>query len=210
MVAPQLQQPGARDAARSDHRLCLHGIARHLDRSDGHLTRMSHEHPAARRCMSLPAAALTGAFPVRSAVFWGRIIEVTGRGSGTVTGRIVVIIQRKRLRRIERFVSRLLGGRPTLRRPLDLMMSAVWELSDGSRNFEQICSILDELFAEQVAPVEARTAAALEALARNGCLDVLTRPFAGDWDTGPGVDPDGDLIEVPEWLDCLAAVFQEE
>jgi len=89
------------------------------------------------------------------------------------------------------------------------MMSAVWELADGTRTFERLCLDLDSIFKEEISPVEARTAAAIEALARIGCMEVLTQPFDGNWNTSPGVNPEGDPIEAPSWL-RTTAIDQEE
>jgi hypothetical protein len=162
--------------------------------------------------MSLPTAALAGTYPVRSAVYWGRYPKnESNHSSKPVTGRRVIIIQFKKFRRLERIASKILGGRNTLRRPLDEMMSAVWELADGSRTFEEICTILDALFEEDVAPVKARTGAAVELLARNGCIEVLTRPFGGAWNIGPGLEHGNeDKISPPEWLDVAEHYFERK
>ena len=172
---------------------------------------MSHERVVLRPTMTLPTAALAGTYPVRAKVYWGRHPRTDSDSmSMPVTGRRVVIIQLKQFRRLERLASKILGGRSTLRRPLDEMMSAVWELSDGSRTFEEICINLDELFEEEVAPVEARTAAAIELLARTGSIEVLTRPFGGTWNTGPGLQPDEENeIIPPDWLDVDEYLFDQ-
>ena len=144
---------------------------------------------------------LSKTHPVRMPVWWGR------RGAAGphpdlpgVSGRYVMIRHRKNFRRFEGLLARLFRAPKELRRPLDDMNSLLWELCDGERSFEQICDILDETFHERIAPVKERTTASLERLSRIGLIGLSHTPFEGDWDTGPGIDPSGELDAPPESL----------
>ena len=152
--------------------------------------------------MSAEETPFTGTYPVRLPIWWGY------RGSAgphpdieDVSGRIVVIRLPKTLKRLDRWMMRVFGGSREIRRPLDALNSLLWELSDGSRTFEEICSHLDATFAEDIAPVRARTQAAILQMASLGYMTCLTDAFTGKWDIKPGVDPSGELPELPQDAD---------
>ena len=140
-----------------------------------------------------------GTYPVRLPIWWGY------RGSpgphpdiDDVSGRTVVLRLPKKLKRLDRWMLRVFGGSPEIRRPLDALNSLLWELSDGSRTFEEICSHLDATFAEDVAPVRARSQAAILQMASLGYMTCLSEPFTGKWSIEPGKDPSGELPELPQ------------
>ena len=93
-------------------------------------------------------------YPCRLPVWWGRHgeVEKDPMKSG-VSGRLVVLRIPKQFRRFEGVLARLLKAPKEIRRPLDRMNSMLWELCDGSRTFVEICSVLDEVFKEEIAPV---------------------------------------------------------
>ena len=82
-----------------------------------------------------------------------------------------------------------------LRRPLDDMNSLLWELCDGTRDFGEICDLLDTTFHERISPVKERTAAAITRLNQLGLIGLSNKPFDGEWECGPGMDPSGELEE---------------
>ena len=103
-------------------------------------------------------------YPTRCPVWWARrgLVELNINESG-VTGRLVVIrIWKESIESgfvgrffqfFERIMFKITKGPKELRRTLDDMNSLLWELSDGSRNFSEICKIMDEVFAEHISPV---------------------------------------------------------
>ena len=128
---------------------------------------------------------LEGAYPVRLPVWWGR------RGAAGphpelkgVTGRFIVIRHPKKFKRFEG-VLKLLRAPKELRRPLDDMNSLLWELCDGTRNFEEICSYLDSTFHERISPVKDRTAAAITRLNQLGLIGLSQELIDGEWECGP-------------------------
>ncbi|CAI8210681.1 MAG: Uncharacterised protein [Methanobacteriota archaeon] len=146
-------------------------------------------------------------YPTRCPVWWARrgLVEIKTNETG-VTGRLVVIRiwkennQRKGLGKffnyLEKILFKMTKGPRDLRRPLDDMNSLLWELCDGSRNFSQICKIMDEVFTEHISPVEERTAIALRQFESLGFLIILKQKFDKSWPNGPGVqDPNNPLPE---------------
>ena len=137
-------------------------------------------------------------YPTRTPVWWARrgLIELKNEHPG-VTGRLVLIRIWKEFpktkgiakifQKLERIMFKLTNGPRVLRRPLDDMNSLLWELSDGSRTFEEICEILDDVFAEHINPVKERTAIALKQLESLGFLVMLKNKFDNGWPNGPGV-----------------------
>ena len=150
---------------------------------------------------------LSGAYPVRLPVWWGR------RGAAgphpelpEITGRFIVIRHPKKFRRFEGLLARMFRAPKELRRPLDDMNSLLWELCDGTRSFEEICDLMDSTFNERIAPVAERTTAALTRFNQLGLIGLSKRPFDGEWERGPGFDPSGELAPPDEklnleWLD---------
>jgi len=141
---------------------------------------------------------LEGSFPVRLPVWWGR------RGAAGphpdlegVTGRFIVIRHPKKFKRFEGLLAKIMRAPKELRRPLDDMNSLLWELCDGSRTFDEICMLLDSTFHERIAPVKDRTAAAITRLNQLGLIGLSHKRFDGEWDSGPGIDPSGEL-EAPD------------
>jgi hypothetical protein len=98
-------------------------------------------------------------------------------------------------------IAKLLRAPSELRRPLDDLNSLLWELCDGYRTFEEICTILDTTFHERISPVVERTSAAIEKLSSLGYIGLSNHPFKGNWSTGPGIDPSGLLDEPSDKLD---------
>ncbi|MDP6900211.1 MAG: hypothetical protein QGF94_05190 [Candidatus Thalassarchaeaceae archaeon] len=145
---------------------------------------------------------LSGTYPVRMPVWWAR------RGASGphpslpgISGRYVVLRHPKIFRRFEGMIAKLLRAPSELRRPLDDLNSLLWELCDGYRTFEEICTILDTTFHERISPVVERTSAAIEKLSSLGYIGLSNHPFKGNWSTGPGIDPSGLLDEPSDKLD---------
>ena len=107
-----------------------------------------------------------------------------------MSGRRVILRIPKQFGRIEGWFANLLRAPREIRRPLDQMNSLLWELSDGSRTFGEICSVMDEVFREEIAPVMQRTAAAIGLFQRNNLALMLEEPLNRRWTVGPGQTPE--------------------
>jgi hypothetical protein len=133
---------------------------------------------------------LASTYPTRLPVWWGRegVAGVSPDKAGT-TGRKVVLRFEKKFGKLEKIVFKFLGGTKEMKRSLDNLNSMLWELSDGSRTFAEICTIMDSLFHEKVAPVQDRTALGLNQFQQLGVLAIMKAKFDQGWPTGPGVIP---------------------
>jgi hypothetical protein len=130
-------------------------------------------------------------FPCRTPVWWARHGEVAkDPGLPGVTGRKIALRIPKTFGRIEGFFAKLLRAPKEVRRPLDTMNSMVWELADGSRTFAEVCTVLDVLFAEDIAPVLHRTAAAISVFQQQNLMLMLDEPLNRRWLVGPGCVPE--------------------
>jgi hypothetical protein len=142
---------------------------------------------------------LAGKHPCRAPVWWARHGDVQkDPGQPGVSGRKVVLRIPKSFGRIESVFARLLRAPKEVRRPLDTMNSMVWELADGSRTFSEICHVLNELFAEDIAPVVHRTAAAIAVFQNQNLMLMLDEPLGQRWSVGPGRVPDHQSLEDPD------------
>lgn len=129
-------------------------------------------------------------------MWWARVgSEERNPGTVGVSGRIVVLRIEKRFNRFERWLARWFRAPSEVRRPFDRMNSMLWELCDGSRTFLEVCTVLNDVFAEGVAPVVSRTAMALAQLQRNNLLLMLDEPLNGRWRIGPGLTPDHQSLD---------------
>ena len=112
--------------------------------------------------------------PIRLPVDWeyrgdaGVHPEIEG-----ITGRQVVLLIEKRFTRFERLLARILKAPKVVRRTMHSTQSMLWELMDGKRNFSEICTIMDSLYHEQIAPVDDRMKAYLEVFVRLNVATVL-------------------------------------
>ncbi|HJM87292.1 MAG TPA: PqqD family protein [Candidatus Thalassarchaeaceae archaeon] len=145
-------------------------------------------------------STLSGAYPVRAPVWWGRRGEAFLQTElPGVSGRFVVLIHSKSFRRVEKLLAKILRAPRELRRPLDDMNSLLWELCDGHRTFEEIVVLMDEMFDEKVAPANERTESALRQLGERGFILFSRTEFEDAWPTGPGIDPEG-VIQPKEGI----------
>lgn len=112
--------------------------------------------------------------PIRLPVDWeyrgdaGIHPEIEG-----ITGRQVVLLIEKRFTRFERLLAKILKAPKVVRRTMHSTQSMLWELMDGKRNFSEICTIMDSLYHEQIAPVDDRMKAYLEVFVRLNVATVL-------------------------------------
>ena len=112
--------------------------------------------------------------PIRLPVDWeyrgdaGVHPEIEG-----ITGRQVVLLIEKRFTRFEKLLARILKAPKVVRRTMHSTQSMLWELMDGKRNFSEICTIMDSLYHEQIAPVDDRMKAYLEVFVRLNVATVL-------------------------------------
>ena len=112
--------------------------------------------------------------PIRLPVDWeyrgdaGVHPEIEG-----ITGRQVVLLIEKRFTRFEKLLARILKAPKVVRRTMHSTQSMLWELMDGKRNFSEICTIMDSIYHEQIAPVDDRMKAYLEVFVRLNVATVL-------------------------------------
>lgn len=136
-------------------------------------------------------------------MWWARVgSEERNPGTVGVSGRLVVLRIEKKFNRFERWLARWFRAPREVRRPLDRMNSMLWELCDGSRTFLEVCTVLNDVFAEDVAPVVSRTAMALAQLQRNNLLLMLDEPLNGRWSIGPGLTPEHQSLDPRADLDA--------
>ena len=141
-------------------------------------------------------------YPTRTPVWWARIgTSEKSINSVGVSGRRVVLRIEKRFNRFERILAKWFRAPKEIRRPLDSMNSMLWELCDGSRNFADICRIMDEVFNEDVSPVVSRAAMAMGLFQRNNLLLMLEEPLEGRWRIGPGQTPEQQRLDEKRMLD---------
>ncbi|MEC7625928.1 MAG: hypothetical protein VX422_03180 [Candidatus Thermoplasmatota archaeon] len=139
-------------------------------------------------------------YPCRTPVWWARTGNVEkDPGLPGVSGRQVVLRIPKQFGRIEGWFAKVLRAPREVRRPLDPMNSMLWELCDGSRTFGEVCSIMNDLYHENIAPVIQRTAAAIHLLQQNNLALVLDEPLNQRWNIGPGRVPAHQVLsDLPE------------
>ncbi|MBT61509.1 MAG: hypothetical protein CMA63_08190 [Euryarchaeota archaeon] len=132
----------------------------------------------------------SGTYPCRVPVWWGRFSEPGPHPQlDGVTGKLVLLRIEKRFNRFERLLAKLFRAPREVRRPLDRLNSMLWELCDGTREFEEVCRHMDATFNEEMAPVVDRTYTGIEALRTRNLMTVLREPYARKWNTGPGIVP---------------------
>ena len=142
---------------------------------------------------------LSNQYPCRTPVWWARVGVVQKNPSlRGVSGRNIVMRIPKQFGRIEGWFASVLRAPREVRRPLDTMNSMLWELCDGSRTFGEVCSIMNDIFHEEIAPVMQRTATAIGLLQRNNLMLMLDEPLNGRWIIGPGRTPEHQVLgELP-------------
>ncbi len=139
-------------------------------------------------------------YPCRAPVWWARvgIVEKNPSLRG-VSGRKVVLRIPKQFGRFEGWVASLLRAPKEIRRPLDAMNSLLWELGDGSRTFGEICTVMNDVFHEDIAPVIQRTATAIGLFQHNNLMLMLDEPLNKRWAIGPGRIPQHQTLnDLPE------------
>ena len=156
--------------------------------------------------------AYAGTYPCRVPVWWGRYGEAGPHPDlDGVSGRRIILRIEKRFNRFERLLARLFRAPREVRRPLDPKNSMLWELANGMRTFEEICTQMNEVFQEEMAPVVDRTASGIDALKRRNLMTVLSTEFSNKWSTGPGVVPEHQtLAPLDEGMKIDAASLNGE
>ena len=140
-------------------------------------------------------------YPVRMPVYWGfRGEAMKGSPDMGLSGREVVIVLLKTASKLERILMKIFRGPKVLKIPLLEKNSILWQLCDGQRNFAEICSEMDNIFNEDIAPVIQRTALALEQLKNRKLIVMVENANSADWDKNPlYIDPRLD----PEYFDGM-------
>ena len=117
-------------------------------------------------------------------------------GIKDISGKKVVLRIEKKFNRLEKLLAKLFRAPKEIRRPLDTKNSMLWQLCDGTRKFEQICSILDSLYHEDISPVIHRTAAGISLLKEKNLLTILDESFTGKWSIGQGITPQNQTLKL--------------
>ena len=130
-------------------------------------------------------------YPVRMPVYWGfRGEAMKGSPDIGLSGREVVIVLLKTASKLETILMKIFRGPKDLKIPLLEKNSILWQLCDGQRNFAEICSVMDNIFNEDIAPVIQRTALALEQLKKRKLIVMVEDAKSADWDKNPlFIDP---------------------
>ena len=130
-------------------------------------------------------------YPVRMPVYWGfRGEAMKGSLDKGLSGREVVVVLLKTASKLERMLMKIFRGPKVLKIPLLEKNSILWQLCDGQRNFAEICSVMDNIFNEDIAPVIQRTALALEQLKKRKLIVMVEDAKSADWDKNPlFIDP---------------------
>ena len=138
---------------------------------------------------------LNGLHPVRTPVWWGWKGTLENDVMSKCTQGHVVLRIEKRFNRFERLLAKILRAPNEVRRPLDSMNSLIWELSDGTRDFQTIVHHLNDTFEEEATPVVERSTAAIRGFVALGVMKLL--PSAGEvpWSTEPGAVPPEQNLE---------------
>ena len=90
-----------------------------------------------------------------------------------VTGLDVTLIIEKKFTRFESLLAKILRAPKVVRRSMHHTQSMLWELIDGNRNFSEICTIMESLYHEDIAPVKDRVRAYLEVFVRLNVVNVF-------------------------------------
>ncbi|MBV19232.1 MAG: hypothetical protein CMA56_05150 [Euryarchaeota archaeon] len=140
---------------------------------------------------------LHGLHPVRTPVWWGWRGDVVKRCDIEVhTGRPVVLRIEKRFSGFERLLAKLFKAPNEVKRPLDPMNSLIWELSDGTRDFQTIVHYLNITFEEEATPVIERSTAAVRGFVALGVMKLIPSEARVPWSTEPGAVPPEQNIEA--------------
>ncbi|DAC56849.1 MAG TPA: hypothetical protein HA354_06495 [Candidatus Poseidoniaceae archaeon] len=134
-------------------------------------------------------------YPCRLPVWWGHFGDVGVKPDiNGISGKKVVLRIEKKFTRFEKLLAKLFRAPREIRRPLDAKNSMLWQLCDGRRSFQDICTILDNLFHEDIAPVIHRTAAGINLLKAKNLMTVLDEEFTGKWQTNKGIIPENQVL----------------
>lgn len=89
---------------------------------------------------------------------------------------LIVLEYPKNLNKWERALNKVLKGPDTIRRPLDDIGTLLWELSDGEHSLLEIYLKEQETFKERVEPVDRVVGGLLEAMLKQGLLQLEFHP----------------------------------
>tara|TARA_B100001109_G_C18644993_1_gene372378 strand:+ start:195 stop:593 length:399 start_codon:yes stop_codon:yes gene_type:complete len=78
-----------------------------------------------------------------------------------ISNRQVVIVIEKEFTFLENILARVLKAPRYLKRPLDKLNSALWELMDASRTFGEIVTIMEDCYSEDIVPANERCSLSL-------------------------------------------------
>jgi hypothetical protein len=138
-------------------------------------------------------------------VWWARTGEIGKQPNERgVSGKKVVMRIEKKFSRFERILAKVFRAPKELRRPLDQMNSMLWELCDGHRTFDDICTVMNLTFHDEIAPVIHRTELAISQFLQLNLMIIKKEPLNQKWKVGPGLIPDGqqlDELTQPEHYD---------
>ena len=106
--------------------------------------------------------------PIRLPCHWEHGISYGTTNSALedygISDKQVVIVIEKDFNRLERLLARLTRAPSILRRPLDRLNSALWDLIDGNRTLSQIIHIMEDCYEEEIIPARHRCSASISKL----------------------------------------------
>ena len=118
----------------------------------------------------------TNSIPVRVPCLWEHGISYnTPNGileDYGISDKQVVILIEKDFNRLEWLLARLTGAPRLLRRPLDRLNSALWDLIDGNRTLSQIVQIMEDCYEEEIIPAGQRCSASISKLIELNLVDL--------------------------------------
>tara|TARA_Y100000768_G_scaffold56467_1_gene37790 strand:+ start:4328 stop:4720 length:393 start_codon:yes stop_codon:yes gene_type:complete len=103
--------------------------------------------------------------PIRVPCIWEEGISYgtpnrTFRDHGITDKQIIIVIE-KDYTRLEKLLARFTRAPKVLRRPLDRLNSALWDLIDGNRTLLQIIQIMEDCYEEEIIPARQRCSASI-------------------------------------------------
>ena len=112
-------------------------------------------------------------YPCRLPVWWGHYGEIGAHPNlPKISGKKVVLRIEKDLTDLNDYWLGYSRHLKKLDAHSDEKNSLLWQLADGTRKFENICSILDSVFNEDISPVIDRTFAGINLLKSKNLMTV--------------------------------------
>ena len=93
----------------------------------------------------------------------------------------VIILQKKKLSRIEEKIANFLNAPKEVKRELDEMNSKLWLLMDGSNTLLEIVNEMEKTFTEQIIPANERIMKSIGNFVNLGLVRIVKSGIVPDW-----------------------------